>query len=152
MNRRETSAHRMHLRQRSHSQSQHLKIVTQDGKSSKTARGNSHNHALRQQLTGWHHHARRIRFASLLASYRAGLQTRMLELRAPNPAARERRGRYTGSVMSLLRLKSLAIAALLVSFASAAQETALDRYLAQRDAVYGWKWVNTIPAHVYKTF
>jgi len=54
--------------------------------------------------------------------------------------------------MSLLRLKSLAIAALLVSFASAAQETALDRYVAQRDAVYGWKLVNTIPGDGYKTF
>jgi PhoPQ-activated pathogenicity-related protein len=33
-----------------------------------------------------------------------------------------------------------------------AQQTALDRYIAKKDPVYGWKLVNTIPGPGYKTF
>src|ERR1051326_206148 len=32
-----------------------------------------------------------------------------------------------------------------------AQETALDRYVARKDPVYGWKLVRTIPGEGYKT-
>src|SRR5258708_3479702 len=32
------------------------------------------------------------------------------------------------------------------------QQTALDRYVNQKDSVYGWKLVNTIPGEGYKTF
>jgi PhoPQ-activated pathogenicity-related protein len=39
----------------------------------------------------------------------------------------------------------------LLCLAAAAQETALDRYVRQRDPVYGWKVVHTIPGNGYRT-
>jgi PhoPQ-activated pathogenicity-related protein len=36
--------------------------------------------------------------------------------------------------------------------AAAASQTALDRYVAQRDSVYGWKLLSTIPGEGYRTF
>ncbi len=55
--------------------------------------------------------------------------------------------------VSLRRLIWLVLVAA-VAFAAFAQEkqTGLDRYLAQRDSVYGWKLVNTIPGPGYHTF
>jgi PhoPQ-activated pathogenicity-related protein len=41
---------------------------------------------------------------------------------------------------------------LVAGFASAqSQQTALDRYVAQKDSVYGWKEVRTIPGNGYRT-
>jgi len=45
----------------------------------------------------------------------------------------------------------LALAALLFVGVSLAQETALDRYVAQKDPVYGWKLVRTVPGDGYRT-
>jgi PhoPQ-activated pathogenicity-related protein len=42
-------------------------------------------------------------------------------------------------------------AILVVAGALSAQQTALDRYVAQKDAVYGWKLIRTIPGDGYKT-
>jgi PhoPQ-activated pathogenicity-related protein len=42
-------------------------------------------------------------------------------------------------------------ATLLVSVAACAQTTALDRYVAQKDPVYAWKLVNTIPGEGVRT-
>src|SRR5215470_1732517 len=46
---------------------------------------------------------------------------------------------------------SLVAAVLLFTSVSAAQETALDRYVAQKDSVYGWSLVRTIPGKGYQT-
>jgi PhoPQ-activated pathogenicity-related protein len=43
-------------------------------------------------------------------------------------------------------------AILLFTVAATAQETALDRYVHKKDAVYGWKLVSTIPGDGYKAF
>jgi PhoPQ-activated pathogenicity-related protein len=44
-----------------------------------------------------------------------------------------------------------ALAALLFTGLASAQETALDRYVAQKDPVYGWKLVRTVPGAGYQT-
>src|SRR5258706_14914147 len=49
------------------------------------------------------------------------------------------------------KISSLAAGLLLVAVASTAQQTALDRYAAQRDPVYGWKLIRTIPGEGYQT-
>jgi hypothetical protein len=46
----------------------------------------------------------------------------------------------------------LILALLLSAAASFAQDTALDRYVKQRDPVYGWKLVTTIPGTGFKTY
>lgn len=49
----------------------------------------------------------------------------------------------------------LTLAIVVLAGAAAAQnagETALDRYVAKRDAVYGWKLVNTIPGNGFRTY
>src|SRR5881396_1334443 len=45
----------------------------------------------------------------------------------------------------------LALAVLGIGGASHAQETALDRHVAQKDSVYGWKLLRTIPGAGYQT-
>ena len=40
---------------------------------------------------------------------------------------------------------------LLYAGVAAGQQTALDRFVAQKDAVYGWKLVQTLPGDGYKT-
>src|SRR5215468_3897984 len=53
-----------------------------------------------------------------------------------------------------MRLKvraPLAVAALVFTGACVAQETALDRYVAQKDSVYGWKLIRTVPGKGYQT-
>jgi len=45
----------------------------------------------------------------------------------------------------------LALAALFVTGVSLAQETALDRYVAQKDSVYGWNLVRTVPGNGFQT-
>jgi PhoPQ-activated pathogenicity-related protein len=52
--------------------------------------------------------------------------------------------------ISVRRLFSLTLALLLWAGAAGGQQTALDRYVAAKDAVYGWKLVNTIPGAGYK--
>jgi PhoPQ-activated pathogenicity-related protein len=42
-------------------------------------------------------------------------------------------------------------AILVVTGALSAQQTALDRYVAQKDSVYGWKLISTIPGDGFKT-
>ena len=50
-------------------------------------------------------------------------------------------------------VRAYVAAALLTSgLVAAAPETALDRYVAQRDSVYGWKLLGTIPGDGYQTF
>src|SRR5437870_12492057 len=46
----------------------------------------------------------------------------------------------------------LALAVLGIAGASHAQETALDRYVAQKDSVYDWKLVRTVPGTGYQTY
>src|SRR5215467_10834413 len=53
--------------------------------------------------------------------------------------------------MRLLVQATLAAAALVLTGVSSAQETALDRYVAQRDSVYGWKLIRTVPGKGYQT-
>jgi len=48
------------------------------------------------------------------------------------------------------QLFSLAVAVLLLTGFAGGQQTALDRYVAQKDAVYAWKLVSTIPGVGYK--
>src|SRR5215471_282714 len=53
-----------------------------------------------------------------------------------------------------MRLKvraPLAVAALVFTGACVAQETAIDRYVAQKDSVYGWKLVRTVPGKGFQT-
>src|ERR1700730_6200387 len=53
-----------------------------------------------------------------------------------------------------MRLKiraPLALAVLVSTGVSIAQETALDRYVAQKDSVYGWNLVRTVPGTGYQT-
>src|SRR5215468_1247521 len=53
-----------------------------------------------------------------------------------------------------MRLKvraPLAVAALVFTGACVAQETAIDRYVAQKDPVYGWKLVRTVPGDGNRT-
>src|SRR5215470_4998832 len=45
----------------------------------------------------------------------------------------------------------LAAAVLVFAGVSVAQETALDRYVAQKDSVYGWKLIRTVPGKGYQT-
>src|SRR5215813_3264204 len=45
----------------------------------------------------------------------------------------------------------LAAAVLVFAGVSVAQETALDRYVAQKDSVYGWKLVRTVPGKGFQT-
>ncbi|HEV2689138.1 MAG TPA: PhoPQ-activated pathogenicity-related family protein [Bryobacteraceae bacterium] len=47
---------------------------------------------------------------------------------------------------------SLVLGLLFLAAAAAAQDTALDRYVAQRDSVYGWRLVSTIPGEGYRTY
>src|SRR5258705_7918668 len=50
------------------------------------------------------------------------------------------------------RYVALTASAILIAVSAAnAQETALDRYVAQKDSVYAWKLVKTIPGEGYKT-
>ena len=50
-------------------------------------------------------------------------------------------------------VRAYAAAALFASgLAAAASQTALDRYVAQRDSVYGWKLLSTIPGESSRTF
>src|SRR5579859_7594262 len=44
------------------------------------------------------------------------------------------------------------ILALLLTTTAIAQPTALDRYVNQKDSVYGWKLISTIPGDGYKAF
>src|SRR5438874_13336523 len=46
---------------------------------------------------------------------------------------------------------SLALGLLAIAGVAAAQETALDRYVAQKDSVYGWQLVRTVPGKGYQT-
>jgi PhoPQ-activated pathogenicity-related protein len=50
-----------------------------------------------------------------------------------------------------MNIPSLTTTFLLASWALAAQDTALDRYVKQRDPVYAWKLVKTIRAAGYRT-
>ena len=50
------------------------------------------------------------------------------------------------------RFVSLAAGIALLALSASAQETALDRYVAQRDAVYGWKLAATIPGAGFRTY
>ncbi len=50
------------------------------------------------------------------------------------------------------RFISLASGIALLALTAFSQETALDRYVAQRDAVYGWKLAGTIPGDGYRTY
>jgi PhoPQ-activated pathogenicity-related protein len=50
------------------------------------------------------------------------------------------------------RFVSLTAGIALLSLVASAQETALDHYVAQRDAVYGWKLAGTIPGEGYRTY
>ncbi|HLJ44387.1 MAG TPA: PhoPQ-activated pathogenicity-related family protein [Bryobacteraceae bacterium] len=50
------------------------------------------------------------------------------------------------------KLSSLVAGVVLLAGCAAAEETALDRYVAQRDSVYGWRLVTTIPGDGTKTF
>lgn len=54
--------------------------------------------------------------------------------------------------MKLFSITLNALLAVLAITNVTAQETALDRYVAQKDSVYGWKLVNTLPGEGYKTF
>src|SRR5215831_17348110 len=49
-------------------------------------------------------------------------------------------------IRSLIPFAVLAFAAI-----ASAQETALDRYVARQDSVYGWKLVRTVPGKGYQT-
>jgi len=49
-------------------------------------------------------------------------------------------------------LRALALVLLLLTTVAVGQQTALDRYVHQKDSVYGWKLVNTIPGDGYKAF
>ncbi len=51
----------------------------------------------------------------------------------------------------LTKLLSLAAGVLVFAGALPAQPTALDRYVAQRDPVYSWKLVHTLPGDGYRT-
>jgi PhoPQ-activated pathogenicity-related protein len=48
--------------------------------------------------------------------------------------------------------RGILFATFLVSIAAGAEQTALDRYVAQRDSVYAWKVVNTIPGEGFRTY
>ena len=61
-----------------------------------------------------------------------------------------RRG-YTGSVTSR-KIVSLVAAVFLLAGLAAAQPTALDKYVEQRDPVYAWKLVTTLTGEGYKTY
>jgi PhoPQ-activated pathogenicity-related protein len=50
------------------------------------------------------------------------------------------------------RFFALAIGLLLLTSAAPAQDTALDRYVAQRDSVYKWQLLSTIPGDGYRTY
>src|SRR6266852_9904840 len=45
----------------------------------------------------------------------------------------------------------IAVVVFLLTCVATAQQTALDRYIEQKDSVYGWKLVRTIPSDGYKT-
>jgi PhoPQ-activated pathogenicity-related protein len=50
-------------------------------------------------------------------------------------------------------IKNLVVFAFVfIAGSAAAEETALDRYVAQKDAVYGWKLVSSMPGDGYKVF
>ncbi|HYL78467.1 MAG TPA: PhoPQ-activated protein PqaA family protein [Bryobacteraceae bacterium] len=49
-------------------------------------------------------------------------------------------------------LRKLALSLLLLAFMAVAQDTALDRYVAQRDSVYGWRLASTILGDGYTTY
>jgi PhoPQ-activated pathogenicity-related protein len=51
-----------------------------------------------------------------------------------------------------IRFISLAAGFSLLAIAVSAQDTALDRYVAQRDSVYAWKLAGTIPGEGYRTY
>jgi PhoPQ-activated pathogenicity-related protein len=51
-----------------------------------------------------------------------------------------------------IRFISLAAGFSLLAIAASAQDTALDRYVAQRDSVYAWKLAGTIPGEGYRTY
>jgi PhoPQ-activated pathogenicity-related protein len=53
--------------------------------------------------------------------------------------------------MMFKALAPFALGMLALSGVSVAQETALDRYVAQKDSVYGWKLVRTVPDKGYQT-
>src|SRR4051812_9395480 len=59
-----------------------------------------------------------------------------------------RLSQYTCSPM-VARFATFALLAL--TRIAAGQQTALDRYVAQKDSVYGWKLVRTVPGAGYKT-
>ncbi len=49
-------------------------------------------------------------------------------------------------------LRKLALSLLLLAFVAAGQDTALDRYVAQRDSVYGWRLSSTVLGDGYTTY
>ena len=51
-----------------------------------------------------------------------------------------------------VRVNCVFVALLAAASAGLAQDTALDRYVNQRDPAYGWKLVSTIPGDGYRTF
>src|SRR5215831_877518 len=53
--------------------------------------------------------------------------------------------------MRLRAQAPLAAAVLVFAGVSVAQETAIDRYVAQKDSVYGWKLVRTVPGKGFQT-
>src|ERR1051326_399954 len=49
------------------------------------------------------------------------------------------------------KLRTAVALALTMAGAALAQETALDRYVAKKDDVYGWKLVRTVPGKGFQT-